>query len=115
MPEEERVCVVNLLTIDHAVRTVSVIVKVFEYCIVKRLCTYVKLHDLQFGFTKGGGCNKAFLVFKIIVEYFNKHGSNVYVSALDITKVYDRLNQYISILKLSDIGIPRYIIMIFMF
>ena len=62
---------------------------------------------------KGGGCNKALLVFKTVVAYFNKHVSTVYVSALDLTKAYDRLNQCILILKLYDIGIPRDIIMIF--
>ena len=76
---------------------------------------YIKLHDLQFGFTKGGGCNKALLVFKTVVEYFNKHGRTVYVSALDLTKAYDWFNQYILILKLYDISIPRDIIMIFLF
>ena len=56
---------------------------------------YIKLHDLQFGFTKGGGCDKALLVFQAVVEYFNKHGSTVYVSTLDLTKAYERLNQCI--------------------
>ena len=86
----------------RSVTTVSVIAKVFEYCFVKKLNMYIKLHDLQFGFKKGGGCYKALLVFKAVVEYFNKHGSTVYVYALDLTKAYDRLNQCILILKLYD-------------
>ena len=49
------------------------------------------------------------------MEYFNKYGSTVYVSALNLTKAYDRLNQCILILKLYDIGIPKDIIMIFLF
>ena len=73
------------------------------------------MHDLQFGFTKGDGCDKALLVFKIVLEYFNKHGSTVYVSALDLTKAYNRLNQCILIQKLYDASIPRDIIMIFLF
>ena len=69
----------------------------------------------QCGFTKGGGCDQILLVFETVVEYFNKQESTV--SALYLTKAYDRLNQYrpISILKLYDIGIPRNIIMIFCF
>ena len=97
------------------VTTVSVIAKIFEYFIVKRLYMNVKLHDLQFGFTKGDGCDKALLVFKTVVEYFNKHGSTAYVYALDITKAYNRLNKCMLILKLYDISIPRDIIMILLF
>ena len=111
VPKNERVC--GKFTDYRSVTTVSVITKVFEYCIAKRLYIYIKLHDLQFSFTKRGGCDKALLVFKTVVEYFNKHGITVYVSALDLTKAYDWLNQCILILKLHDIGIPRDIIMIF--
>ena len=64
---------------------------------------------------KGGGFDKALLVFKTVVEYFNKHGSTVYVSALDLTKAYDKLNQCVLILKLYDIGISRDIVMIVLF
>ena len=39
----------------------------------------------------------------------------MYVSAFDLTKAYNRLNQCILILKLFDIGIPKDIIMIFLF
>ena len=44
------------------------------------------MHELQFGFTKGGGCGEALLVFKTVVEYFTYHGSIVFVAALDLTK-----------------------------
>jgi hypothetical protein len=97
------------------VTTVSVIAKVFEYCLVNRLSVYKRLHDLQFGFTRGGGCDKALLVFRSVVEYFNDYGSTVYVSALDLTKAYDRLNQCILVLKLYELGVPRDIVMLFLF
>ena len=73
--KKERVC--GKFTDYRPVTTVSVIAKVFKYCIVKRLYMYIKLHALRFGFTKGGGCDKALLVFKTAVEYFNKHVSTV--------------------------------------
>ena len=58
----------------RSVTPVLVIATVFEYCIMKRLCTYVKFHDLQFGFTKEGGCEQALLMFKTEVEYFRNMG-----------------------------------------
>ena len=60
VPKKERVY--GQFTDYGPITIVSVIAKVFGYCIVKRLCTYVKLHDLQFGFTKGVGCDKTFSI-----------------------------------------------------
>ena len=57
VPKKERVC--GKFTDYRPVTNVLVSAKVFEYCIVKRLYMYIKLHDLQFGFTKGVGCDKA--------------------------------------------------------
>ena len=58
------------------------------------------MHELQFGFTKGGGCDKALLIFKTVVEYYNNHGNTVFVAALDLTKAYNRLNQCILVFQL---------------
>ena len=73
------------------------------------------MHDLQFGFTKGGGCDKALLIFKSVVEYYNERESTIFAAALDLTKAYDRLNHCVLILKLCKIGIPGDLIMLFMF
>ena len=70
------------------------------------------MYELQFEFSKSGGCDKALLVFKTVVKYYNNHGSTVFVSALDLTKAYDRLNQCIIILKLCDISVSRDIVML---
>ena len=112
--QKKNVCGINLLTIDQ-LQLYHELQKFFKNCIVKRLRKYVKLHDLQFGFTNGDGCYKALLVFYTDVEYFNKYCSTVYVSALNLTKADDRLNQCVIILKLYDIGIPKDIIMILLF
>ena len=58
---------------------------------------------------------KDLLVFKTAVEYYNNHGSKVFVAAYDLTKTCDRLNQSITILKLYDIGVPRDIVTTFVF
>ena len=50
----------------------------------------MKLHSLQFGFKIEDGCEKAFVIFETVVEYFNKHGSTEYVSTLDLTKAYNK-------------------------
>ena len=97
------------------VTTVSGIAKIFEYCLIYKLSNFMSMHELQFGFTKGGECDKTLLVFKTVVEYYNNHGCTVFVAALDLTKAYDRLNQCIFKLKLCDMGLQRDIVMMFVF
>ena len=48
--------------------TVKVLTNVLEYCLMNRLERCVDLCELQFGFTWGGGCNNALLVFKSVIE-----------------------------------------------
>jgi len=47
---------------------------------------------LQFGFKKNLGYNYDVFVLHRCVEYFSKHGSTVYMAALDATKAFDRVN-----------------------
>ena len=91
----------------------SVITKIFEYCLLDKLVRYAQNDELQFGFTKGGGCEKALYVFRSTVQYFNEHGSTVYSAALDISKAYDKLNHCILLRKLICLRVPPDIIMVF--
>ena len=97
------------------ITTVNALGKIFEYCLLSKLEPCLDFHELQFGFTRGGGCVTAIHVLRTVTEYFIEHGSNVYVSALDISKAYDRLNHCIIILKLRRLNVPIDIILLFMF
>ena len=70
------------------------------------------MHELQFEFTAGGGCEKAVFVLKSVVEYFVEHGSSVYLAALDISKAYDRVDHRLLLLKLINIGIAYDIVFV---
>ena len=43
------------------VTSVNILAKVFKYCLLEKLSCYIKVHNLQFGFTAGEGCEKAVL------------------------------------------------------
>ena len=85
------------------VTSFNLLAKVFEYCLFEKLSCYTKLHDLQFGFTAGGGCEKAVFELKSVFEYFVEHDSSVYLAALDISKAYDRVDHRLLLLKLINI------------
>ena len=94
----------------RSIITVNIVGKIFEYCVLSRLKTYIKFHELQFGFTIGGGCDKA---LRSVIEYFNEYGSTVYLSALDISKAYDRLNHCAILLQKKRVKVPIHIILVF--
>ena len=72
VPKKSNIC--DALGYYRPVTSVNVLAKVFEYFLLEKLSCYTKLYDLQFGFTAGGGCEKAVFVLKSVVEYFVKHG-----------------------------------------
>ena len=61
--------------------------------------------DLQLEFTSGKGCKKALLVMSIVLDYFNEKGSNVYITGLDVSEVFDSVNHYGIFVKLINVNI----------
>ena len=74
------------------ITTINVLVKVYEYCLVDKLQKCVNFHEMQFGFTAGGGCDNAVFIMNSVIEYFTQSKSNVFVATLDLTKAYDRVS-----------------------
>ena len=74
----------------HAVTVSSVISKVFELCASDKFYAFFASHHLQFGFKKNMGCQNA--IFTLQQNYFVQRGSTVYMSALNASKAFDRVN-----------------------
>ena len=72
------------------------------------------MDDLQFGFTKDGGCQKALFVLRYVVDYFTSNGSNVYLAALNISRAYDSINHFQLFRQLICIRVPKSIIVLLM-
>ena len=80
--------------------------KVFESCLANRLKLENCFDSLQYGFASGKGCQKALLSLESIVNYYTCRGSSVFVSALDASKAFDRVNHYSLFISLININIP---------
>ena len=86
---------------------VCVLSKVFNFCINKFIESYFNSDELQLGFVKEGGTEKAIFIMKTICNYFNERGSEVYVAALDASKAFDKVNHYGLLIKLCNLDIPK--------
>ena len=95
------------------VTSVNILAKVVEYCILKKMEICFEMHDLQLGFTVGGGCDKAVFIVKSVIEYFNAYGSNAYVASLDLSEAYYRVNHCKLLMKLFDAKAPIDIVLMF--
>lgn len=51
-------------------------------------------------------CEKSLFILKIVVEYFNVYGSNVYVAKLDPLKAYDKVNHCKLVIEMFNASIP---------
>ena len=65
---------------------------------------------LQFSFVKGGGCEKACLCLRSIIDCFALRGSNVFIDAPDSSKVFDKVNHYGLLLKMINARVPLFAI-----
>ena len=79
---------------------ISPITKYFEHCILDRFQTFFLSCDSQFGFKKGTGCRNAIYTVRNIVDKCTKGGDTVNVSAIDLTKAYDKVNHNSLYMKL---------------
>jgi len=85
--------------------------KLSEHCIFNKYSSYFVSCDLKFGFKKNLGCC---LCSSSVCRVFLKHGSSVYMAALDATKAFDRVNRIKLFHRLHDLGLPVYVIRLLM-
>ena len=64
------------------------------------------LTDSQFGFRKSKGTRDAIFVLRMMGERMIQHQRELYITFIDYTKAFDRVNHEKLIKLLKDIGIP---------
>ena len=80
--------------------------QIFEYALYDKFGHYLQSENLQFGFKRSHSTSHAIFVLRSCVEYYTKHGSNVFVTFLDCSKAFDTISHYGIFLKLMERGVP---------
>lgn len=80
----------------------STMFRLFELCLKQEIETTIRTDIRQFGFKKNSSCAIATYLLQETIESYNVKGSDVWVTFLDISKAYDRVNPFILIMKLIN-------------
>ena len=83
-----------------------VLSKIFEHCILDRVSSFLVTSDNQFDFKKGLSCSHAIYSIRSVIDEYVVGGSTVNVCALDLSKVFDRMNHFASFIKLMNRNTP---------
>ena len=90
----------------RAITISPLISKIFENCLLYKYESFLYSNDLQLGFKKSVGCGHALFSVQQAVKYFTSRGSTVFITAVDASKAFDRLDHNILLGKLSSRNLP---------
>ena len=86
--------------------------KVVELLLRDKFLHAENINKHHFGFVQGGGCDKPLCVVKSVCDYYIEYGSSIYLSALDISKAYDSVNNFGLFSYLIKARLPRTIVLL---
>ena len=86
--------------------------KLFESLILSRVSTLLTTCANQFGFKKDHSTEMLIFLLKEIFRDYIANGSSMYVTMLDASKAFDRVNHSKLFCKLIDRGCPAFIVRI---
>ena len=90
----------------------NVFTKVIENVLLSRLQNWLSTTCSQFGFKAKHGTEMCVFILKELVRYYIEHGSCMYVTYLDASKAFDRVNHQKLFSKLIEAGAPRWCVRI---
>ena len=88
----------------------SVFSKLLENVLYSRLSKYLVTACNQFGFKAKHGTEICVFILKELLRYYIAHGSCMHVAYLDASKAFDRVNHIKLFRKLTERGIPKWLI-----
>ena len=93
----------------------SIISKIVEMIMFDRMEAYLLTQPNQFGFKKKHGTDQCIFALKELINKYKSKNSCVYTCFLDASKAFDRVSHSKLFKKLSERGIPGYLLRILIF
>jgi Reverse transcriptase (RNA-dependent DNA polymerase) len=90
-----------------------VLSNVFEHCVISIYDKFLTTSENQFGFKKSVGFSNAIYTVRCVVDKFINNGSTGNLSAIDISKAFDRNNHDGLFFKLMQRSLPSNLLSVF--
>ena len=91
----------------------TIISKVFESVLLLKCAEYLSTSDNQFSFKSCHSTDLCIYTFKGFIDYYKTRGTTVYVTFLDASKAFDRIDHWLLFDKMIRKGVPLFIITLF--
>ena len=89
-----------------------VLSKICEHCLLDLYAPFFTTSDNQFGFKKGLSCSNAIYSIRTVIDGFIAGGSIVSLSAIDVSKAFDKMNHHSLLIKLMNRQVPINLLLI---
>ena len=93
----------------------TIISKLFESAILLKCEMFLDTCPNQFGSKKGHSTDMCIYVLKEFIEFYRSRNTSVFVTFLDASKAYDKIDHWQLFNKLLNIHVPVFIISILVF
>ena len=93
----------------------TIVSKMLESVLLLKCVEYLSTSDNQFGFKSLHSTDLCIYTLKEFIEYYKTRGTTVYVTFLDASKAFDRIDHWLLFNKMFKKGVPLFIIKLLAF
>ena len=93
----------------------TIVSKLFESIILHKCEEFLYTCDNQFGFKPKRSTELCIYTLNFFIDYYKQRSTSVFVTFLDASKAFDKINYWLLFQKLFDKGFPIFIIKILAF
>ena len=93
----------------------SIMSKVLEHLLLNHIESFLYTSDNQFGFKAKHSTDQCIYVLKEVIDFYRSHNSPMFISFMDASKAFDRVNHWSLFKKLLQRGIPHILVRLIIF
>ena len=93
----------------------TIVSKMFESVLLFKCAEYLSTSDNQFGIKSSHSTDLCIYTLNEFIDYYKSRGTTVYITFLDASKAFDRIDYWLLFNKIIKKGVPLFIIKLLVF